>query len=578
MRLIPAMPKAAASLMLALYLTVSAAVAEVTVTGVQGQARDNVLVMLSLEKEPCDAPEWKIRNLFAKADQEIDRALRALGYYHAAVEKSLTFNGDCWQAVFNIRPGTRAVVNAIDITITGDALDDPEFQKLRDNLPIKTGSPVHHGDYESLKRRFEALAQERGYLNATFAESRLLIDKDRNSARIELVFDAGKRMYFGDVTVRQDILNPEFVEKYIAIKKGDFYTTEQLVKTHNALSQSDYFDIVEIIPDTDNIEQQHVPVSITLHPRSRHLYSFGLGFDTDIGPLANATYKNRRLNRRGHFLTANLDISPVLSMADVAYNIPLDDPTYDVFSFGGGLRYEDTDTFKSRKAALSARYKKALDSGWKQTLFLDFSYEEFETETTSGEALLLIPGANWLRSVADSVVRPTRGYRAEFEVIGSYENPLSDVSFLQGTFSGLWMQPFSWGGKFIGRTDLGATLIDDLEQLPTSYRFYAGGINSIRGYDYKELAPRDRFGHVEGGQFLTVVSAEYEHPVLDDWGVAAFVDTGNAFNTDSISFKTGIGLGIRWYSPIGPVRLDFAVPLSEADSSFQVHFSAGTRL
>jgi translocation and assembly module TamA len=578
MRLIPAMPKAAASLMLALYLTVPAAVAEVTVSGVEGQARDNVLVMLSLEKEPCDAPEWKIRSLFAKADQEIDQALRALGYYHAAVEKSLTFGDDCWQADLNIQPGKQAVINAIDITITGDALDDPEFQKLRDNLPIKTGSPVHHGDYESLKRRFEALAQERGYLNATFAESRLLIDKDRNSARIELVFDAGKRMYFGDVTVRQDILNPEFVEKYIAIKKGDFYATEQLVKTHNALSQSDYFDIVEIIPDTDNIEQQHVPVSITLHPRSRHLYSFGLGFDTDIGPLANATYKNRRLNRRGHFLTANLDISPVLSMADVAYNIPLDDPTYDVFSFGGGLRYEDTDTFKSRKAALSARYKKALDSGWKQTLFLDFSYEEFETETTSGEALLLIPGANWLRSVVDNVVRPTRGYRAEFEVIGSYENPLSDVSFLQGTFSGLWMHSFSWDGKFIGRTDLGATLIDDLEQLPTSYRFYAGGINSIRGYDYKDLAPRDRFGNIAGGQFLAVVSAEYEHPVLDDWGVAAFVDTGNAFNTDSISFKTGIGLGIRWYSPIGPVRLDFAVPLSESDSSFQVHFSAGTRL
>lgn len=578
MRLISTMPKAAASLMLGLYLMVPAAVAEVTVSGVEGQARDNVLVMLSLEKEPCDAPEWKIRSLLAKADQEIDQALRALGYYHAAVEKSLTFGDDCWQADLNIRPGKQAVINAIDITITGDALDDPEFQKLRDNLPIKTGSPVHHGDYESLKRRFEALAQERGYLKATFAESRLLIDKDRNSAKIELVFDAGKRMHFGDVTIRQDILNPEFVEKYIAIKKGDFYSTEQLVKTHNALSQSDYFDIVEIIPEADNIEQQHVPVSITLRPRSRHLYSFGVGFDTDIGPLANATYKNRRLNRRGHFLTANLDISPVLSMADMAYNIPLDDPTYDVLSFGGGLRYEDTDTFKSRKAALSARYKKALDNGWKQTLFLDFSYEEFETETTSGEALLLIPGANWLRSVVDNVVRPTRGYRTEFEVIGSYESPLSDVSFLQGTFSGLWMHPFSWDGKFIGRTDLGATLIDDLEQLPTSYRFYAGGINSIRGYDYKDLAPRDRFGNIAGGQFLAVVSAEYEHSVLDDWGVAAFVDTGNAFSADSISFKTGIGLGVRWYSPIGPVRLDFAVPLSESDSSFQVHFSAGTRL
>ncbi|MBF6651106.1 autotransporter assembly complex family protein [Methylobacter sp. BlB1] len=568
----------AAPLMLMLYLTASVAVAEVSVKGIKGQAKENVLLTLSLAKERCDAPEWKIRNLYAQADQEIDEALRALGYYHAALEKSLTFDRQCWQARFDIQPGPQAVVSAIDIAIKGEAHDDPEFQKLRNNLPLKIGSPVHHGQYESLKRRFETLALERGYLNAKFTESKLLIDKARNSARIELLFDAGKRMYFGDVTVKQDILNPDFVEKYISIKKGDYYSTEQLAKTQSALSQSDYFDSVEIIPDTENIEQQRVPVSITLSPNNRHLYSFGLGFDTDIGPLGNATYKNRRLNRRGHFLNANLDISPVLSIADVEYSIPMKDPVHDVLSFGGGFRYEDTDTFKSKKAALSVRYKKARPNGWKQTLYLDYSYEEFETETESGEALLLVPGASWLRSVADSIVRPTKGYRAEFEVRGSYETPFSDVSFLQGIFSGIWMQPLPGGGKFIGRTNLGATLVDDLSRLPTSYRFYAGGINSIRGYDYKELGPKDGFGHVKGGEFLTAVSAEYEHPVLDDWGAAAFVDSGNAFNAGDISFKTGVGLGIRWYSPVGPVRLDFAVPLNEANSSFQIHFSAGARL
>jgi translocation and assembly module TamA len=577
MRLMRSMP-GPARLMLMLCLAAPAAVAEVSVSGVSGQARDNVLLMLSLEKEACDAPEWTIRSLYAQADQEIDQAMRALGYYHAAVEKSLDFEQDCWQAGFDIRPGRRATIGAIDITVKGDARDDAEFQKLRDDLPLKVGDPVHHGHYESLKRRFESLALERGYLNAAFTESKLLIDKERNSARVELVFDAGKRMYFGEVTVKQDILNPDFVEKYIAIKEGEYYATEKLAETHGALSQSDYFDSVEIIPDTENIEQQRVPIAITLSARSRHLYSFGVGFDTDIGPLANAVYKNRRLNRRGHFLTANLDISPVLSTADIEYSIPLEDPVHDAISFGGGLRYEDTDTFKSKKAALSARYKNALDNGWRQTLYIDFSYEEFETEAESGEALLLVPGASWLRSVADSVLRPTKGYRAEFEVRGSYETPLSDVSFLQGRFSGIWMQPVPGGGKFIGRTDLGATLVSDLEKLPASYRFYAGGINSIRGYDYKELAPRDRSGHVEGGRFLTVVSAEYEHPVLDDWGVAAFVDAGNAFNAGDISFKTGAGLGVRWYSPVGPVRLDFGVPLNEANSSFQIHFSAGTRL
>jgi translocation and assembly module TamA len=103
-------------------------------------------------------------------------------------------------------------------------------------------------------------------------------------------------------------------------------------------------------------------------------------------------------------------------------------------------------------------------------------------------------------------------------------------------------------------------------------------MNSIRGYAYKELGPKDNQGNVIGGKFLSVVSAEYEQAVLDDWGVAAFIDAGNAYNPENISIKAGAGLGVRWYSPIGPIRLDFAVPLNESDSSFQIHFAAGARL
>jgi translocation and assembly module TamA len=140
------------------------------------------------------------------------------------------------------------------------------------------------------------------------------------------------------------------------------------------------------------------------------------------------------------------------------------------------------------------------------------------------------------------------------------------------------VHPSPWHGKFIARTEQGATLTNQFDKLPTSYRFYAGGMNSVRGYGYKELGPKDNLGNVIGGKFLSVVSAEYEQFVYGNWGVAAFVDSGNAFNLDSIRIKTGVGLGVRWYSPIGPVRIDFALPLNESDSSFQIHFAAGARI
>ncbi|MGZ8954362.1 MAG: autotransporter assembly complex protein TamA [Methylovulum sp.] len=569
----------AISLILVLYLNTQTVDAEVSVSGLtDDEAEENVQLMLSLAKENCDAPEWKIQSLFEKSAQEIDVALRAVGYYNPAIEKSLTRKDQCWQADFKINQGPQTIIKVININVTGAAGNDKQFARLLKKMPLKKGSAVNHDQYESMKSKIQSLAQERGYLQGRFTENKLLIDRQNNSAEIRLAFDSGKRLLFGEVSVEQGILEPKFVKKYLSIKSGEFYSSEQLADTHNALSKSNYFEIIDIRPDLEHIDQDRVPVAIKLSPKRRHHYSFGAGFDTDIGPLLNAGYLNRRMNRLGHFFTGNMDLSPVLSTIDAEYNIPLANPASDFFSFGGGLKREDTDSYESTSATLSTRLKHAFANGWKQTLFIDYSYEDFTTGSESGQTLLLVPGANWLQSVSNNPLRPTKGHRLELEVRGSYKNPISDVSFLQGYFSGVLIRKLPLRGKFIGRTELGATLVDEFDRLSTTYRFYAGGITSVRGYGYKELGPKDNLGTVVGGQFLSVVSAEYEQAVADNWGVAAFVDTGNAFNLDEIHLKTGVGLGVRWYSPIGPVRVDFAVPLDESDSSFQIHFAAGARI
>ncbi|MCX7098548.1 MAG: autotransporter assembly complex protein TamA [Methylococcales bacterium] len=564
-------------LLLLLVLAVPGVFAEAIVSGVDGNVKDNVMVMMALDNETCATPEWKIRGLYDQADLEIDEALRALGYYHGVVKKSLVFDKSCWHAKIQIDKGPQVHIHDISITFDGIAQSDAAFQKLHKKLLKATGDPLDHSQYEKMKARIESFAQERGYLKGTFTEKKLIIDKKLNQAHIKLAFAAGKRMVFGKVVIEQDILDADFVEKYISINSGDFYTSEQLAKTHNDLSKSGYFDMVDIHPEAET-DDHTVPVTIKLHPRKKHHYALGVGYDTDIGPLLSGAYENRRLNRRGHFLTSELDLSPILSTADIEYNIPLKNPISDFFSFGAGLKREDTDSFNTLSAKLSTRLKHALDSGWKQTLFLDLDYEDFTIGSVTTQTLLLVPGGSWYKSVSNKPMRPTKGYRAKIDVSGSYKNPISDVSFLQGAFSGTWMYPLPWRSKFIGRTELGATLVDDFDRLPTSYRFYAGGINSIRGYAYKELGPKDDQGNVIGGKFLTVLSFEYEKAVYGDWGVSVFLDTGDAFNPDDIKLKSGAGLGVRWYSPFGPVRVDFAVPLNDSDSSFQIHFAAGARI
>jgi translocation and assembly module TamA len=134
------------------------------------------------------------------------------------------------------------------------------------------------------------------------------------------------------------------------------------------------------------------------------------------------------------------------------------------------------------------------------------------------------------------------------------------------------------GGRVNARVGLGATLVDETESLPVSLRFFAGGDNSVRGYGYKALGPLDDDGNVRGGRYLLTGSVEYEHPIFgDDWWGAAFVDAGNAFDEEP-DLEVGYGVGVRWFSPIGRVRLDLAFPVDTSDDDWRIHFGLGAAL
>ena len=218
------------------------------------------------------------------------------------------------------------------------------------------------------------------------------------------------------------------------------------------------------------------------------------------------------------------------------------------------------------------------NSGWKQTVFVDVSYEQFTVSKEENRTTLVVPGVRWEYTKMNDMQRPTDGYHFNFSVAGSPEKLISDVAFIQSTVEGKYIYGLPWRARFITRAKVGATLTSNFSRLPPSYRFYAGGMKTIRGYSYKELGPKDSEGEVIGGNFLTVVSAEYEQFITENWGIATFIDAGNAFNTDNATLKLGTGVGIRWVSPIGPLRLDFAVPLNESNDKFQIHFAAGVQL
>jgi len=548
------------------------------IKGLNDEQRQNVRGFLTLTQEACNTPKWRIQKLFEHSDQEIKKALRALGYYAPTIEKKLIFANNCWQADFSIDSGLPVRVESIRVRIEGEAGKMPVFQKFLTNLPIKKGDILNHGKYEKIKSDLNSLALEYGYLNHKLTTKILRVDPKKHRADIELVMNSGRRHYFGTITIKQDVLDPEFVNRFIPIEAGHPYSSKKLAQTYNSLAESIYFTHVDVQPEMDDIENLHVPVAITLVPSKKHDYTVGIGYDTNIGPIASAGYQNRRLNRKGHRLNLSLNISPILSSAEARYVIPFIRPRTDSVTVGVGYKYENPSTFKARTAKLSLQYLHVYKSQWQQTLFVNLSQENFTVSDVTQTTTLLVPGAHWFRSHKNDLVRPTSGYRLDLSLSTAAKPLLSDVSFIQTSLNAQAIAPLPWSARVIGRVNLGATLTTDLNRLPASYRFYAGGTDSIRGYGYKKLGPTDGNGKIVGGKYLSVASLEYEQFINDHWGVAAFIDGGNAFNSNSIRIEYGTGLGVRWISPIGPVRLDFAIPSNHSAGSFRIHFSAGARL
>ncbi|MED5510548.1 MAG: BamA/TamA family outer membrane protein, partial [Pseudomonadota bacterium] len=179
---------------------------------------------------------------------------------------------------------------------------------------------------------------------------------------------------------------------------------------------------------------------------------------------------------------------------------------------------------------------------------------------------------------ADNTLYTRHGGRLSLSLSGASEALLSDVTFGQVVLRGKYIRSIGENSRIITRAAVGATEVNDFEQLPSSLRFFAGGDNSIRGFDYQSLGPEGDDGEVEGGRYLAVGSLEYENMFLGDWGGAVFTDFGNAYNSFSDPIEYSVGVGVRWRSPVGLIRVDLAKALSDTDESIALHIVIGPDL
>lgn len=565
---------AASALLSSLLLAAAPARADVDVIidGLDGALRENAELRMSIRTQGrrADLDQGLAEALYRDGFQDIRKALQPFGYYNPVMTGTLEGKAPDWTAHYRVQAGPRTHVESVDVQLDGEgaaALEPVRADILR---RIKPGDALAHADYERAKDRLASAAYAAGFLDARFGRAELRVIADDNLAQIHLSFDTGMRYRFGAVTIEQDVLDARMLERYVPIQPGHIYDPQALLDTQFALSDLGYFETLEILPQRDAAEDGQVPIVIRTTPQPRTLYNFGVGYGTDTGARLSAGAQVRRVNRDGHTAKVETRLSQIKNTARAEYRIPLGRRVGESVGITGELaneRFEDGD---SRKWGVELSLSR-IPGNWQRRLYLAFTHEESELGTTRQTADLLTPGLSLNRSELDDPIYTRRGWSVFVDTHGAVRDVLANTSFLRSQAILRGALPVTENSRVLGRYEYGANLVEEFGELPASQRFFAGGDQSVRGYAYQSLGPKDAEGNVIGGKFLTTLSVELETRVWHNWGAAVFYDAGGADDDPSPRLFQGVGAGVRYRAPVGSVQIDVAHPLDDPDGGVRLH-------
>ncbi len=525
-----------------------------------------------------DVTSGEVRRLLPDSSHEIKTSLEPYGYYNVVVSSRVISKASGLTATFQVTLGEPVKVDRVNVQVRGEALARPAVARAIQRFRPRTGDVLDHGRYEASK---DALAQallNEGFLRAAATRHRVEVSRAANTAAVDLEFDSGPRMRYGPVRFHGSQFRPDFLQRFVPWKAHDFYSPEEVLQLQQRLVDADYFATVSVQPDLTQVQQLEVPIDVEVAPAKRTVYTAGVYVSTDTGPGAKVGMQRRWINDRGHKLNVDLDIAQRVKSIGTTYSIPLPGPNERSLNFGVSYRDENTDTSKARTERILANESRTW-RGWTRTIGLQSLNSTFKVADEYNTSKLLFAEATLSKKKVNDLFFPRKGFSLAFGLRSAPESVFSDTSFTQGTLDAKWIRSLSRRDRLLIRASLGALAVQKFDALPPELRFFAGGDRSIRGFDYQALGTTNSAGKVIGGTYLTVGSVEIEHYFWREWGAALFVDGGDAFRTGEFDLNLGAGLGLRWRSPVGVVRVDVAKPVkSDLAHSIRLHISIGADL
>jgi translocation and assembly module TamA len=577
-------------LVLLMIPTLSHAGVQLVVDGVDDPLKAAVVAGVSLSQYANrDVSEAQVHRLYERADAQVGTALQPYGYYDAHASGKLEQVGKDWKVTLHVVPGDPVSVTSVDIKLDPVAAKLGPVRAARRAVEKLKGERLDDAAYDSARDALSSALTANGYLDARMTVHRVEVNRGEHSAAIHLAWDVGRRYRYGHIRFEGSQFQEGFLDRYLSFKSGDYFDQAQLLKLQQTLSGADYFSVVNVIPEMDTAKDGIVDIDVQLSPAKRTIYTAGLFVGTDTGIGVRGGIERRWVNKYGHKWKNDIVLAQRLKMLSTQYTIPLPGENERSLNFGATYRDSNTVTSQSRTLELIAN-ESELWHDWVRTVGVhaltgtfDVGKTPDEAESTPGvehgSSTLVYFEGSLARKQADNFDFVRRGWSLSIDAKSTVSDFLSSASFSQITVDGKWIRAFWGNNRLILRSTIGHTWTDDFDALPPQLRFFAGGDQSIRGYPFQALGPENSYGRVIGGHNLAIASATVEHYFTPRWGIATFVDAGNAFDGTNVQAKIGTGVGVRWRSPVGLIRLDVGTPINNAQRhGVELHLVIGPDL
>ncbi len=508
-----------------------------------------------------------------RARKEIPGLLETEGYFSPHIEVEQMSGG---RAVVHVSTGRRTSVREVEIRFKGELGADTEELRARravliDAWALPKDQPFTQAGWAAAKGKLLNDVSSRDFAAAKIAESAVDVDPERAAARLLVVVDSGPAFRLGAIDLQGlSLYDRDLVERYNVLREGEPFDYERLVALQNALQSTPYFSgaIVEI--DRDPALADATPVRIAITEAEPRRFGVGVGFSSNTGARSELNYRDANLFGRALELNSSLRVEEKRQSAFADVFLP---QTHSGFRDAAGITWlnEDIQNLVTQRFSVGVQRMRSLQ---RTTVRVSVNYQREITRPEGAEeqvstALTLNYGAD-VRSV-DNPADPRRGFSAGFQIGGGARAVLSDQNFLRLYGRAQYFRPVAESGTLILRGEGGYTVAPARQGIPQDFLFRTGGSQSVRGYDYQSLGVAEGAA-VVGGRTLMVLSSEYVYWVSGPWGVASFVDAGDAKDTwQDMRLKLGYGIGGRWRSPAGPLGLDVAY--GQEDKKFRLHFT-----